>query len=684
MTENYTHLINVIFQTAGAKPTEENIKRIRTAIQGIPKDTQPATQKMGDFERALKRAVIVAPIWMAARAIMKETMTFVKEGFQYMIELEEAMHNVGATFQEVGSIGKENLDALAERFHKLSVESGKSEGAIANAFAAVNRILQNTGASMAAVDEATKLSLETGVDASKVAETMAFLYKLQGDSLKELTTDTQKFQEISALLYNVQAKTPGGLQKLEADIKNFASTMNLTDFGIENTIRLFGALESAGVSNSMALRTGLLKMLTNLDDAAKMLGISFPESSSSAEKFAKVLTILGTALRSTGADTKTITIIKDIFGGTIRGGMGLTSLAKDLNAVQEALSGKGISDKERYLQQKQLEEVTAGAEHQLSVFKNLKKQLGETFIIGLTGAEDFAGAVKNINTNMQNQWYQAWLQGLGKVFNDLYRFTLGLGDEVDKLTNKQRQLAPILKSQEDIHKRILLGLKGELSVADIVQLKAELLTTTLITDETQRKKLLDVLTQVAVKEVKVTEEKRKQNAAQEKANLLMKKQVEEMEDLLLQYEKASTAERPEIKRKIELTQMTEQQQLSAFKTSATDRTYLLEMVSKLSDALKQSMAGTIAYEQGIYTKGRFSPFLNPPERGPMAEGGTKLISYNPKAADVINIEFIYSGKASSEEVVKFWNDELIKELLDNEEFQKMFGRKIINTLPGGK
>jgi len=553
MTENYTHLINVIFQSTGAQPTEEQIKRIKTALKGIAADAKPATDKMGDFERAIRRAVIVAPIWMAARAAMKETMQFIKEGFQLMIDMDQAMHNVASTFREIGLIGKESLGALQKGFHDLSMETGKSEVTIANAFTAVNRILQNTSESTIAVNEATKLSLETGADASKLAESMAFLYKLQGDSLTGLTSASQKFQEISTLLYITAAKTPGGIEKLTADIKNFSSTMNITDFGLENTIRLFGALESAGVSNAMALRTGLLKLLTDLDASSKMLGITFPENATSAEKFAAALTTLGTALKGTGDKGNTLKIIKDIFGGTIRGGMGLVSLAKDLKSIQEALSGAGTTGRERYLQEKQLELVTAGADHQIEVFKNLKVQLGETFISAITGADNFADAITRINETLTSDrayGIRSWAEALGFVFNQVYRYTLGLGQEVDKFTNKERQLSPILQAQEDLHKRILLGLKGELSVADLVQLKAELLTTELITDETQRQSILDVLTNIAVKEVEVTKEKEKQNAATEESNLLSKKQVAEKEKELALLKKGR--ERQDIENKLNM------------------------------------------------------------------------------------------------------------------------------------
>ena len=412
MAEISQHLISVIFQTTGAEPTAAKIAQIKQALGGVKKDVTPAAEGMGDFERALRRAAIVAPIWMAVRTAIKATLDFIRDGVKYIFELEDAMHNVTSTLQDFGKNGKENMKILVEGFHNLAIESGKSETSIANAFAGVNRVLQDRERAMIATQEATKLSIETGADAAKLAETMAFLYKLQGDSLKGLSTDTEKFQEISTLLYVTQAKTPGGIEKLIGDIKSFAAAMNVTDFGLENTIRLFGALESAGVSNTMALRTGLLRLLTNLDDASKMLGISFPENVSSAEVFLKVLERLSTAMKTPGEKAGVLGVLKDLFGSVIRGGTNLGSLAKDIDSVQKALSGKGVSAAERGLQLEQLKMVTEEADHQIKVFQELRNQSAKTFMAGLLGGEDLGKGMTELNKGVKENV---------NIFNDLGR-----------------------------------------------------------------------------------------------------------------------------------------------------------------------------------------------------------------------------------------------------------------------
>jgi len=235
---------------------------IKTVTQTLDNQGKVVKQVASDFNKlgatrsifqdwgdVIKKAFIVAPVWMMTRAVIQEAIKFIQEGIQYYFDTEKAILNVTSSLQQMGQTGASTISDLTSKFTSLSAETGKSVANIANIYAEVNRILGNTEKSFLATNAAVMLSEATGADAAKIAESVAFMYKLQGDSLKGATTDAQKFEEISALLYATQAKTPGGLEKLTADLKNFSSIMNLTDFGIENSIRLFGALGSSGITN---------------------------------------------------------------------------------------------------------------------------------------------------------------------------------------------------------------------------------------------------------------------------------------------------------------------------------------------------------------------------------------------------------------------------------------------------
>lgn len=665
-------------------------KQIEETFTKIGDTAKKSTPLMDQFGMALKRALIVAPIWMVAREVIKETITFVKDGISYYLDMEKAILNVRSSIMEMGTAGESTIAELTSRFHSLSLETGKAEASIGNIYATVNRILGNTEQSFLATNAAVKLSEATGVDAAKIAESVAFMYKLQGDSLKGVTTDTQKFQEISELLYTTQAKTPGGLEKLITDIRGFAGTMNVADFGIENTIKLFGALESSGITSGQVLRTGVMKVLTNIDEVSKMLGIDISKTLTPFQAFIMVLEKLGTTMKPGQLNANTFAVIKDIFGTGARGAGQVVALAKDLDSLKSALSGTGVSERDRYLYKKQIEDVTNSAEHQIEIFGNLKKQAGESFITAIMGGKDFAEAMKNVN-NIMNEGIRvtynlgAGLNLIGKGIG--FWTSLGTAPFVEVYNTATKQLM----TESDLQQRIFMGLKGQLTLVEQNNLIGEVAVSNLITEEGTRKRILDLLKKQGIEEVKKGVEISKNNEKMEQANILAKKQADELENLIFKYEKATKPERKTIGREIELAQMAPESQVAAFQNLTSDRKLLLEMLPRLSEEVRNAIAGIIAREQGLNVGGRFGTVgvegLNAPGwtyGGPLLAGaqaatyGAKngMININSKAADTININLAYEAAKSYEETVRKINEEIMDKLLTNENFRKFIDGRI--------
>jgi hypothetical protein len=200
-----------------------------------------------------------------------------------------------------------------------------------------------------------------------------------------------------------------------------------------------------------------------------------------------------------------------------------------------------------------------------------------------------------------------------------------------------------------------------------------------------QEKINSNLTKQLTVEKEIVREKNKQNKETSAAILMTKAQAEEVEDLLLQYEKATPTEKPSIRRKIELSQMSEQNQVYAFSTSQEDRALLLEMTSKLTDSVKQAMAGVVSYEQGIYTQGRFSPFLNSPTSGGLAKPGEKLTNVTNYGAEEINIDVhdfsTLVGMASSEEQLNIILKQIKEAMLKDPEWIKNMSKKTIKSMP---
>jgi len=702
--------------------------QIKTVTQTLDNQGKVIRQTASDFNKlgatrsifqdwgdVIKKAFIVAPVWMMTRAVIQEATKFIQEGIQYYFDTEKAILNVTTSLQQMGQTGASTISDLTSKFTALSAETGNSVANIANIYAEVNRILGNTEKSFLATNAAVMLSEATGADAAKVAESVAFMYKLQGDSLKGATTDAQKFEEISALLYATQAKTPGGLEKLTADLKNFSSTMNLTDFGIENSIRLFGALGSSGITNSTVLRTGLMKVMTNIDEISKMLGLDLPKNTTSAQAFTAVLEKLSSAMKPGQLNSNVFAVIKDIFGTGARGAGQVATLAKDIQSVQEALSGKGASEKDRYLYKKQLEDVTNTAQHQVEIFGNLKKQVGETFISALVGGKDFAEAMKMVNESsigVENTLYNIGLglNAIGKAGSLLLFPTNILLDGYNK------QIKAV-KQQGDLTERIALALQKQLPLSDTIATLSEYQYSKSVQDVDLRNSVIEQLQKVIQLKVQEGKVQEANNTKAEIAAILTKKQADDNESLILQYAKLdaqdlkikpgmSEAEisqmtdamaqlelqKLDVRRKIELSQMTEEEQMKAGRYAGKDRELLLDI--NPSPNVKEAIVRNISKEQGFKyneVKPPEIPFVPPEYYGVRAtavdknmflakQAGEEYTRQNitGKTENNISIEPInLTVNIDTDSIIDRVKEAIVKELDDKKsELTKKVNRKI--------
>ncbi|MFH0805975.1 MAG: phage tail tape measure protein [Patescibacteria group bacterium] len=119
-------------------------------LQGVEKNFKPivegATQgikKTNDFVNALKRAAIVAPVWMVARAAMMGVLNLVKEQIKFLKDMETAM----ARIKIVGKGTAAEYDNLKVSLLSLSMAYGISASdamQAAKTFAQQGRTVQET------------------------------------------------------------------------------------------------------------------------------------------------------------------------------------------------------------------------------------------------------------------------------------------------------------------------------------------------------------------------------------------------------------------------------------------------------------------------------------------------------------------------------------------------------------
>lgn len=150
---NLNHLINIVYESIGSakviseadKVTErltqikkiyattpeggKALKEIQETFKPMAKDTAKASQKMGDFEKAIRRVAIVAPVWTIFRNAMMSTFKLLGEQVQFLKELETAM----ARIRIVGKGTEEQYDSLRITLINLATTYGSLSKEVADA-----------------------------------------------------------------------------------------------------------------------------------------------------------------------------------------------------------------------------------------------------------------------------------------------------------------------------------------------------------------------------------------------------------------------------------------------------------------------------------------------------------------------------------------------------------------------
>jgi len=107
---------------AGIGANKRQIDYITNSLTASGQAGKASAAQMGDFERAMKRALIVAPVWLAMRAGMMAVISLVRSQAKFLVELETAM----ARIKIVGKGTAEEFGYMKDALIALSYAYGTS------------------------------------------------------------------------------------------------------------------------------------------------------------------------------------------------------------------------------------------------------------------------------------------------------------------------------------------------------------------------------------------------------------------------------------------------------------------------------------------------------------------------------------------------------------------------------
>jgi len=458
-------ITNPVFDQTGAVTGGQ----ITAAWNNMGAAAAKAKEPTNDFVNALRRAVIVAPIWMAARAAMQFFTKGLQEGFQYMIQFETAVYKLEQTLKAVGSTV--NLETLKGEFIKLSQVTGQSTAQIATSYTTFIKAGIPIKDALALTTAAVDLQEVTFSKSEETIKAVALGYKLFGETLDKNLSTEEKATKISALLYQASNANLVSIEELSSEFTGSAGALKALGLTMEQSIGLLATLNSEGVKNVTGLKTALFRTFTDTANVAREFNLAIKPDTKPFEVFMMLLSKLQGAAK-TGNIQGLGQALGEIFGKGGRGGTANVKILSDaLDKLKSSIS-EGFSTDSVKRFKDALSEVNKTAAHQLEIWDNFRKQTFEGFIEGITGGKNFEEGLKRLNDLMLNQVIPI-AKEYGRILNaiGLGVGTLGIGNVIATHYEALRLNA---LEDEKMSTRILAATTGKLNEKDYNTLLGEL------------------------------------------------------------------------------------------------------------------------------------------------------------------------------------------------------------------
>jgi len=446
-------------------------KQLIEVFKPVSAEVKKSSEGMNDFVAAMRRAVIVAPVWMAIRGAMQLVQDTLQEGARTWLQYEQAMSRAEQTLGGVAVSATAQLTDIREEFKKFSAETGFAIEKLALSYNLFLKTGASAGDAFTGVIASGKLAETTFGDNVKVTEAFSVIMRQLGGTIDSSLSPMEKQEALAGKILALYDKNKFSIEEYMDALSRFSSTAKFANFTADQTISVLAALESAGMKSSLGastLRTAIQKLAENMDKVSPRLGIALA-GKSQFEDFLAILRRINELSKTTGQEGLA-GVLKElgVGGKTGQGIVALNSVFEQLVSNLKLVGGEGGSYI-KLLNDRMLE-VDKQANHQVEVFNNLRILLGAAFVEGVGGGKDFAESMKNIN-NVMNMLIPA-AQNVGMAIHAIFTPGVGSGTglispilkyielsrqkEADKLKVTQDQISLAYKGQLDATQRQLL------------------------------------------------------------------------------------------------------------------------------------------------------------------------------------------------------------------------------------
>ena len=466
-----TNKITAAFDQGNGRQQIVTLNQTAAGIQKVSeanKELADTTGKAGiNIGQLVSRAALTIPVWYALRSAVMGFLFGIRDGVANILSFDAAMQKLRGNLDGTSAETAATLGTLKNQFTELSKTTGVSVNDIANSFQKFATVGFGVQESMTGAVGSVKLATAFMGDSTETANAFARALRVLVDQSHGTASSQAQMSQAMNLTAELWQKNAFEVSEMNQGLEKFAAQANVSKLSMKEVLVLLASMGTAAVGGARGgtlLRTSLADLAIHAKDVAGQIGVQLnPALDTNYTALHKVVDALAKMNEQDRLNIETTGALSKIFGG-VRGSLPIEALIamNKLWKENEQLTGDASFLNNR------VQDTLESESGQAKILGNQINLLTREWIQSALGADDFTSALKTLNSAAE---------ATGKAINLLIIGTRNFFTEMTT-SGPFGVLAADLKdainlSDKEAQKgfqKIISGIKGELSKADLKQL----------------------------------------------------------------------------------------------------------------------------------------------------------------------------------------------------------------------
>ncbi len=456
------YLISFLATLSGNKAVMTGLQQMQVGQVGLGTATAKTTKTGQSFNdmlnKASKRALIVAPVWMLLRTIMMGFIRVIGDMVRATFELEEGMARIQTVLHGTSSQIEAYMAVIKRQILDTAVTTRVSIKELAEAFYFLQTANLSAEEAMAGFIPTINAMVGTGNNAKDTARAIAGAYNTMGKYLDESLTITERFTEIADILTYTYATQDVQLSELIQSYTKLAPYLSGLSDEFGDIVTLLGFLNTrllrAGRTGRLTGRA-ILQLTKNAEKLASIFGIAFDPAQqiNFLDTIKQIHKAMGETTKITAEQGQAL---QEVFA--TRAGVVIRILVSHFDELQESirLARENAEGFANAMAKIRMGTVSA----QMERMKNILAVITNEFVSGVYGAGDFANALDGINDSLEALrlpfkrtgqlvgWFAQNISVSALAWEQMFKHPLSWVDQANKMQLYLTTWREYLKAQE--------------------------------------------------------------------------------------------------------------------------------------------------------------------------------------------------------------------------------------------